>query len=128
MNPTDLRTLCIALGFTAVVMKGDEKHQDRARRALRFANLIEAFCTYNFPQPSYAVNENEALQLDEIIEKLKNDLRGKGHTDLQKDRETLLRLYDRLRQRYATFANDDMIADRVLELVDAELEHGNGAL
>jgi hypothetical protein len=128
MNPADLRTLCIALGFTVVVVKGDDKQNDGARRALGFANLIENFCIYNLPPLGEAVNENEAAQLDDIIETLKNDLRGAGHADLHKDRKTLFRLYDRLRQRYAAYADDDMVADRVLELLDAELERGNGAL
>jgi hypothetical protein len=46
MTSPDLRTLCTALGFTAVVMKGQEGSQDGARRALGFAHLIEDFCTY----------------------------------------------------------------------------------
>jgi hypothetical protein len=128
MNSSDLRTLCIALGFTVVVIKGDEKHQDGARRALGFASLIEDFCAYNFPQPADAVNENQASELDITIEKLKSDLRGAGQADLQKDRQTLFQLYDRLRQRFAGYADDDMVADRVLELLDAELEHRNSVL
>lgn len=122
MNPADVRVLCTALGFTAVVLKSDAKQLDSVRRALGFAHQIEAFCNYAIPQLGEAANENEISQCDEMIEKLKNDLRSEGIADLQKNRQTLFRLYDRLRQRYATYASDDMIADRVLELLDAELE------
>lgn len=127
MTPQDLRILCTALGFTAVVMKGGENQKESARRALGFANLIEAFCNYTIPQLGAAINENEAYQLDETIERLKADLRTRGEADMQKSRHTLFRLYDRLRQRYAAYADDDMLADRVLELLDAELQHDSGS-
>ena len=126
MTPQDLRTLCTALGFTAVVINGGERQKDSARRALGFANLIESFCNYTIPNLGAAVNENEAYQLDEMIETFKAGLRERGEADLHISRPALFRLYDRLRQRYAAYADDDMLADRVLELLDAELEHGNG--
>lgn len=123
MTPADLRTLCTALGFTAVVIRGHENRKDNARRALGFANLIEAFCTYTIPHLGEAVNENAAYQLDAMIEGLKRDLYSKGSANLDKSRAILFQIYDRLRQRYAVYANDDMIADRVLELLDAELAY-----
>jgi hypothetical protein len=46
MTSVDLRTLCTALGFTAVVMKSQRCRRNSARRALGFAHLIEDFCTY----------------------------------------------------------------------------------
>lgn len=126
MTPADLRILCTALGFTVVVLKGNQNHKDSARRALGFANLIEAFCNYTIPHLGAAMNENEAYRLDEMIDGLKADLRSRGDADLQKSRRTLFRLYDRLRERCAAFASDEMLANRVLELLEAELEHGKG--
>lgn len=128
MNPSDLRIICTALGFTAVVMKDGEQQTDSARRALGFANLIEAFCNYTIPQLATASNENGTWQADEMIDKLKADLQTRGETDLQKSRQTLFQLYDRLSERYTTYATDDMIADRILELLDAEMENGNSTL
>lgn len=51
MTLTDLRLLCTALGFTAVVMQGGEiEKKDGALRATGFANLIEEFCRVSFPE------------------------------------------------------------------------------
>ena len=128
MNPADLRIICTALGFTAVVMKESDPHKESAHRALGLASQIEKFCYHTIPQLAIAANENTAIQMDETIEKLKSDLRQKGQADMQKSRQLLFQLYDRLRQRYATYASDDMLADRVLELLDAELEMGTDSL
>jgi hypothetical protein len=43
----DLRTLCRALGFTVVVVHGQgiiRRKNEASRRAVMFADLIEAFC------------------------------------------------------------------------------------
>jgi hypothetical protein len=48
MTRDDLRILCTALGFTAVVLKG-EQTQDQAERARAFARLIEEFCLLSMP-------------------------------------------------------------------------------
>ncbi|HEU0118286.1 MAG TPA: hypothetical protein VFR09_06600 [Alphaproteobacteria bacterium] len=51
MSPTDIRLLCTALGFTAVVMQGDKISSAEApSRAAGFAELIEAFCRVNVPE------------------------------------------------------------------------------
>jgi len=45
MTPVDLRTLCAALGFTAVVMQGGNiSAKERALRAADMADSIEEFC------------------------------------------------------------------------------------
>jgi len=126
MHPHDLRIFCTALGFTAVVVKGEETAHDNARRALGFANLIEAFCNHTIPHLGAPANEDEPWRIDDMIEKLKSDLSTKGEADMHKDRDSLLRLYDRLRRRLAAYASDDQIADRVLELLDAEIAHDSG--
>jgi hypothetical protein len=51
MTPTDLRVLCTALGFTAVVMKSETTpRKEGARRAREFARLIEEFCRETVPE------------------------------------------------------------------------------
>lgn len=51
MTPADLRLLCTALGFTAVVMRGEKlPKKDGALHATGFANLIEEFCRASVPE------------------------------------------------------------------------------
>jgi hypothetical protein len=51
MTPSDLRVLCAALGFTAVVMQGGKlPKQDCARRASEFAGHIEEYCRITEPE------------------------------------------------------------------------------
>ena len=119
MSPEDLRLFCTALGFTAVVMRGDAQAKGNAARAAGFAHLIEAFCLRTLSP----ANQDDPWNADEVIESMKSDLRGKGEADMDKNRDSLLRLYDNLRRRYIAYASDDMIADRVLELLDAEIAH-----
>jgi hypothetical protein len=40
----------------------------------------------------------------------------------------LFHIYDHLRQRYAACANDDMLADRVMDLLDAEIMQGKSEI
>jgi hypothetical protein len=50
MTPTDLRVLCAALGFTAVVIQGGKvPKQEGARRASEFTELIEEYCRLTVP-------------------------------------------------------------------------------
>jgi hypothetical protein len=51
MNLTDLRVLCLALGFTAVVTQGGKlPKKDGASGATAFADLIEEFCRASVPE------------------------------------------------------------------------------
>src|SRR5262245_26897916 len=51
MKPTDLRILCAALGFTAVVMQGGKPPKAEGDgRARDFAILIEKFCYASVPE------------------------------------------------------------------------------
>jgi hypothetical protein len=51
MTLTDLRVLCAALGFTAVVMQGGKLPKNEgASRATGFAGLIEEFCRASVPE------------------------------------------------------------------------------
>lgn len=62
MTPTDLRLLCTALGFSAVIMR-DRKTDggDDARRAVSLANLIEEFCRVSVPDAFMKDNENSQV-------------------------------------------------------------------
>lgn len=51
MTPTDLRILCTALGFAAVVMQGGRPPKKESNlRAAAFAGLIEEFCRASLPE------------------------------------------------------------------------------
>ena len=122
MTPQDLRIFCTALGFTATVLSSSPAAADDTQRAVGFADLIESFCHYVIPD-LHAAGKNAAWHIDESIERIKGELRTHGVVDMEKDRTLLLQLYERLRYRYGSYASDNMIADRVLELLDAEIYH-----
>jgi len=127
MAMLDLRTLCTALGFTAVVVQGGSHKRNGAVRARKIADLIEEFCTTG---PGVApARDTDAV--DAVIEKFKATLRDEGSALLPQDRESLLAIYDRLQQRRARraqkhfyeMAHDGMIANAILKMIDEEIEH-----
>jgi hypothetical protein len=123
MKTIDRRYLCAALGFTAVILQKDDKRKDGIERASRLATLIDAFCQQTLLAMPTVQQDNSPW--DSVIEKLKSDLRTDGAADLEKNRPTLLALYERLLERYLNYATDDMIANRVLELLDWELDYND---
>lgn len=50
MNPTDLRLLCTALGFTTVMGHESALNAERQLRITSAARAIEAFCINNVPE------------------------------------------------------------------------------
>lgn len=136
MNPTDLRILCTALGFTAVVMQGGKpSKKEGAVRATGFASLIEEFCRSALPDVFEAANLNLALdadieKIDRAIDQHISDLKQNEATLLPEDKETLLKYYDRLQQRKARrmqaafydIADPRVLSDRVLKHLDEEIE------
>ena len=50
MIAINLRTLCVALGFLAVIMKDGKVQRNNANRALAIALLMEAFCVAHGPE------------------------------------------------------------------------------
>jgi len=48
MTPNDLRILCTALAFAAVIAR-EGRTKDEARRAKTLARLIESFCLTTIP-------------------------------------------------------------------------------
>jgi hypothetical protein len=68
MNPTDLRVLWAALGFTAVVMQGGRLPKaEGAKRAQAFAKLIEEFCRISVPEAFEEREEPDMRVIDPEI-------------------------------------------------------------
>ena len=71
-----------------------------------------------------------ALVIDQIIERHVRELRDDEETQLPEDRQTLIKLFDRLQQRKArrtqrefyASATDAKLADLVLGLLDEEID------
>lgn len=137
MTPVQmLRVHSTALGFLAVILK-DEPADKQALRAKTIGRLIESFCMVTVPDALGVSNENigdesDPASIDTAIERYKAQLIDEGSAQLPDDRETLLKFYDRLHQRqqrrrerhfYAT-GSDDMIATRILQLIEEEIGGG----
>ena len=62
----DLRVLCTALGFTAVVMQGGTPpKKEGAGRAAQFAGLIEEFCRASVPE-AFEATEKENVRVADL--------------------------------------------------------------
>ena len=132
MSSVSLKTLCTALGFTAVVMQGGKlPKKDAALRATGFANLIEDFCLEATPD---APANLDRVETDVFIKKFKDVLNRSGSASLPQDRATLVAMYDRLlqkqarreRQHFYDMAHDDVIANAILAMIDEEISHDEG--
>jgi len=133
-NDTMHFRLCLMLAFQTVVAHS-KSSEDLAEKTIELARRMNEFCNLNiskaFPCSTITfVDDKGAEPIDEAINRHIEDLRTKENTLLPEDRESLIRLYDRLQQRtarrmqwqfYAT-AKEDKIADLVLKLLDAEIE------
>ena len=112
MTPTDLRILCTALGFTAVVMQGGRPPKKESNfRAAVFAGLIEEFCRATLPdvfgevekhsnqnlnlaspnsEPTFSIAERMANAIADIYKEtgncLPHDLMTKGFAQDEIDR------------------------------------------
>jgi len=72
MTETDLRLLCTALGFTAVVMQGEKLLKDEsASRAVGLAKLIEEFCHASVPEAFGRADTDSETRLP-IAERMAN--------------------------------------------------------
>jgi hypothetical protein len=111
----------------------------QAQRAKSLARLIEAFCVVTVPNASDASGSDTGLAeiaaIDLAIQRYKTELITEGSARLPQDRAMLLKFYDRLHQRqqrfrerhfYAT-GSDEMIANRILQLVEEEIANDEGA-
>ena len=65
MNSIDLRVLCLALGFTAVVTQGGKlPTKEGASRATAVANLIEKFCRASIADAFEGKGESDMRVID----------------------------------------------------------------
>ena len=131
------RLHCTALGFLAVVMK-DDLTDNQSLRAQNMARLIESFCRVTVPEAFGVTGDsaypNDPSAIDTAIDAFKAELLAKGDARLPEDRVTLLQFYDRLHQRlirrkerhFYACGSDDMIANRVLSMVDEEIKQDEG--
>ncbi len=133
MTWRDQRMLFTALGFLAVTMKdGNTESADLAYRARAMAALMEEFCRDNVQPGAVTLDMDSAIAVsavDQMILHYVRELREREETVLPEDRETLLRLYDRLQHRairreqaeFYSNAHVQIVADRVLAYLDAEI-------
>lgn len=134
MTPAQmLRANCTALGFLAVLLK-DVPEEKQASRAKAIGRLIESFCWVTVPDALGASNENifdesDPAIIDAAIEKYKAQLIGEESAPLPEGRDALLSFYDRLAIRahrrleknFYEMGHEDIIANRILELAEAEI-------
>jgi hypothetical protein len=125
MTRTDQRILFTALAFVAVLMRGGASNSKKDTQKIRqLADSIGAFCREETGEPGPATEET-----DRIIERHIEDLKEREETRLPEDRDTLVRLHDRLQQRKArraqrafyASAGEAKLADEVLSLLDEEI-------
>lgn len=135
MTRDDLRILCTALGFTAIVLKG-EPAENQASRAHAFARLIESFCFVTVPEALGVPNghlgdERDPAAIDRVIDRYKAELLDQDCAALPTERGDLLKMYDRLllrqirreQREFYALGSADMLANRVLQLVEEEIAH-----
>jgi hypothetical protein len=138
MTRLDKKILFTALAFVAVAGRETDAASSRpaAAAVTKIADLIEEFCEENAVSCMQPVSDEPGgLLLDEMIERQKRELREREETRLPEDRQSLMKLHDRLEHRKArrearefyAFANDDRLADAVLRLLDEEIEAERGA-
>jgi hypothetical protein len=126
MTRDELQILFTALGFLAVVMKGENANKDDAKQAKAMAALIEAFC--QAAHPELFDDGAEAAELDRIIEDLKDDeLQFSQSATLLADKALLCRVLDRLLQRHHVYATDRMILGEIEHFLEEENSHKNEA-
>src|SRR5262249_28583218 len=99
----------------------------------RLARHLEDFCTAHAVDASAVVTDDaDAVLMDEMIEKHLRELGEEEATLLPADRQLLIRLHDRLQTRKERRRNrelyssdsDESLSDRVLKLLDEELDFG----
>ena len=133
MTRDDLRILCTALGFSAVIANDVASREKQALRATAIAGLIEAFCMSAVPDAfGFDASDDiicDATAIDREIDRYKEELRVEGSAELPQDRETLIKFYDRLllrkehydqREFYAS-GSTAIFANRVLHMVEEEI-------
>ncbi|MCP3385971.1 hypothetical protein NLM31_36845 [Bradyrhizobium sp. CCGUVB4N] len=133
MTRTDQDILFTALAFVAVLTNGQAiKPHEAPEKTRELARQINDFCALHVgsPTPDVLADEADAVIVDQLIERHVQELRANEATILPENRNTLIRLHDRLQIRNVrrinrvlyTELSDDKLADFVLSYLDEEIE------
>jgi hypothetical protein len=135
MTPYDHKLLYTALAFVlAAINEPDDAPNHGTLRILHYAGQLEAFCAANNGEGVVsAVEHTTADETDGVIERHVRALKEREETRLAEDRESLIRLHDRLQHRKArralrevyAFSPEARLSDMVLTLLDEEI-YGSG--
>lgn len=126
MHRSDFQILCSALGFLTALIVGHGKNADKERavRADDMATLIEAYCRASHPELFPTRNATDLAEIDHLIEEMKEDDLHTGQlSSLTDNKELLLKVYDRLVQRYKAYATDAMIVGEIAHFIEEENNH-----
>jgi hypothetical protein len=112
MTYTDNKIMFTALAFFAVIAKGNAASSTETSEEIQaLAKLAENYCRETVGDVSVFVSdEPDALVTDQIIERHKQELRENEETRLPEDRQTLIKVHDRLLQRKARRAQQEFYA------------------
>lgn len=132
MTRNDYRVICTALGFFSVITRGDIARDKQAMRAVSIARLIESFCQTEVPEAFAECQSDGGTAISEtehLLERYIAELRDHGSARFAFDRKTLLEMYELLlvhktrfeQKDFYVFAQDDVIASRVLQLAEERI-------
>ena len=135
MARTDHRILFTALGFLAVIIRGDVQGDKQALRATTIAKLIESFCQTSLPEffASEPLSDSlgtSAAEISSLLENYIAELHTNTAPSLAQDRQTLLQMYELLliqkarheQEAFYLLAPDEVIANRILELAHEQIQ------
>jgi hypothetical protein len=127
--------LCLMLAFQSVITHGKKANTDNVEKIMELAQQMSEFCdlyySKTFPSVSINfVNDRWTLKIDHSIERYKDELKARQTTQLPKDKETLIQLYDRLQQRKSrrmqkqlfASAKEEKLTDLILNYLTEEIE------
>ncbi|MDD3288696.1 MAG: hypothetical protein PHX43_06820 [Alphaproteobacteria bacterium] len=117
-------------------MRGEIDQNDSAKRAQGIAWLIEEFCLNS--QSSNLRDTKDCFgddltynQIDGLIDNFKATLRDKGDATLPEDRQTLLKIHQRIEERIQNKARQsfsaETLSDLILQLINVEIDEEGAA-
>jgi hypothetical protein len=131
MTRTEQQILFNALGYHSVIVMGEQQQKDCDKIARGRAWLIEEFCRATMPEvygkSSDTISDDLSDQrIDALIDSFKTNLKDKEEALLPINRDSLLRIHERLQARAmaklrASYSND-ALADEILQIIDAEID------
>ena len=139
MTKEEQLRMCLVLAFQSVITHSkDAEMKDMAPKIMELAKLMNEFCelhlTQTFPTQTISfVNDKGAAGIDAAIGQHLMELWKDKATQLPKDRELLIKYYDRLQQRklrrrqwqFYAKAPVKKLSGLVLHYLDKEIEDIN---